>query len=177
MGPSVYLYLNFSSKVALTNCWALVWNEFHDQVPRTPCESPVPLQRPYLYVQHLAGDAFILSEQLRRRFSNDYVPFEGGKAPREPSNSIQKFVVISCHTSFWLIEACSIGSLAKFKPQTLESATTRSALWATMLLLCPRLFFPVLYSSFHHPSEGPYPIRVPMLSWPNPINALWSTVG
>ena len=71
-----------------------------------------------------------LSDQLRRQFLNEWIPFEGGKPPQEPIYSTHYFTLNYCHMSLWLIEACSIGSLEGFELHTLESAATRSAIWS-----------------------------------------------
>ena len=63
------------------------------------------------------GRCLSVSDQLsRRRFSNEWIPFEGGKPPRVPVNSTQNFMVIYCHVTLWPIKARSIGCLAGFDP-------------------------------------------------------------
>ena len=47
-------------------------------------------------------------------------------------DSTQNFTVIYCHVSLWLIEAHTIGSLVRFKSQTLESAATSSAIYRAL---------------------------------------------
>ena len=62
-----------------------------------------------------------------------------GSHLRVASNLGNKFIVhktlwfIYCIVSLWVIEICTIVSLAGFEPHTLESSVTHSAIWATEL--------------------------------------------
>ena len=56
----------------------------HDLVPRMTCRSPASKMRPHPFVGQLAGNASSQSNQLGKRFSDQWIPFEGAKPPREP---------------------------------------------------------------------------------------------
>ena len=64
----------------------------------------------------------ILSDQLRRRISNEKNAFEGGKPPQELAFTIHNFVVIYYHMLLRLIEAHNISRIQTADPRICSPA-------------------------------------------------------
>ena len=159
MAPSQFLLFDFSGEVVLMKFRPLVWNVFY---PWSSFENDLLISSVY------EASSSICMTTLQGGCLSVWVTSSEGDSQmnwshlRVASHPRKGFVVIYCLMSLWLIEACTIGSLAGFEPQTI--AATQSAIWTTMLWFFASLFFLLLsYCPLIITLWGPYCFTVPLV--------------